>query len=871
MRIRVRGAREHNLQGIDVTFGDGLTVVTGVSGSGKTSLVFDTVYHEARRRFLEVFSFGSPGLLPAPADVEEITGLVPTLALGQNLLNRNPASTVATAAGLHPYLRLLYARFGERGCPACGAAIAVLSEDEIVERIVAAATPAAPGEHAESGAARRGGVAPSGLGTIPEEPGEIPPVRSGPMASHAAAPDGVTVYAPLLAGVPGSHRTLLGLLAGQFDPAAIRVDGRGLDAGLDGGPDGLHLDPAAGHDVAVAVGRWAGPVPAAEARHAVRTAAALGATAISVEAGGVRPCWPVPRSARPAAPGSTISSPSISRCPAPIAGGPRAAAATAAAPACIRPRPRCAGRGYGCPTCWRSPLTRLAGLFAEGPAASAARLPASAARLREEITRRLEALAAVGLGYLALDRPSPTLSRGESQRVRLAVALAGRIEDMLHVLDEPTIGLHPVDVARLLPAFRQLRGPTIFVEHDRVAAAGADHAVDLGPGAGHEGGRLLYSGPPAGLWEADTPTGRYFSLRRRAALPRRRPAPERFLVVRGAHLRNLAGIDVPIPLARLTVISGVSGSGKSTLVEGVLMASLADGEPAGCRALEGPPLAAILVDQDPIGTNPRSNPATYTGLADLIRDAFAAATGLSPSHFSFNRPEGACPECAGMGAVEVSMRYLPSSWVPCAACGGTRFSDEVLAATAVFDGRRLSIADFYQLSVAEAAALLPRAEGLTAKARAAAGRILEALADVGLGYLPLGQPSPDLSGGEAQRVKLARYLGRGGAGRQADRARRAVDRAAPTGRRGAAGRPRPAGPPRGHGRGGRAQRRHHPRRRLGRRPGSWRRPAGRPTDLRRPGGGPACRTRLAHRPRPGRRGVPRARGGRGSPAIPRRA
>jgi len=330
---------------------------------------------------------------------------------------------------------------------------------------------------------------------------------------------------------------------------------------------------------------------------------------------------------------------------------------------------------------------------------------------------------------------------------------------MLHVLDEPTIGQHPADVARLLPTFRRLAGPVIYVEHDRIAAAAADQAVDLGPGAGAQGGRVLYSGTPSGLWDQDTPTGRFFSLRERVALPHARPEAQRYLTLRGAHLRNLQRIDAPIPIGRLTVVTGVSGSGKSTLVEDVLVASLAARKPVGCARIDGPWLKAVWVNQDPIGINPRSVPATYTHLADIIRDLFAQATGLSPSHFSFNRPEGACPTCKGMGAVEISMRYLPTSWAPCPDCQGQRYSDQVLAARVTLGDRSLSVADVYALTIAEAAPLLLESGRLSIADQTAAEQIFGALCDVGLGYLTLGQPSPTLSGGEAQRVKLAKYLG----------------------------------------------------------------------------------------------------------------
>jgi excinuclease ABC subunit A len=703
MHIHIRGASEHNLRDIDVDFGDGLTVVTGVSGSGKTSLVFDTLYHEARRRFLEVFSLGSTHLRLSPARVRAITGLGPAVAVGQNLLNRNPNSTLASASGMHPFLRLLYARFGERRCPRCGAGLTVSSQDEIVERLLVL-------------------------------------TRQQPL----------TVFVPLLRGVRGSHHTLLQLLAKQFGSDALWVDGQPWQA--------QSLNEAETHDLDVAAGRLAVDASATRVRDVVRTADALGSHAVVARRDGQS--WVL------------SSAPVCMQCGAwfgdlrPVHFG--------------TPCPDCSGEGcqrcgetglypeasavrlYGLrlPELLARSVTDVRSLFAESD------LPSSAARLQSEIRRRLEALSKVGLGYVELNRPSPSLSRGEAQRVRLAVALTSRLEDMVHVLDEPTIGQHPADVARLLPVFRELAGPVVYVEHDRFAASVADQAIDLGPGAGREGGQLLFAGTPADLWKQDTSTGRHFSLRERVVAPQPRPQPERFLAVRGAFLRNLRDIDVPIPLGRLTVITGVSGSGKSTLVEDVLVASLSGQDATGCRDIEGPSLKAVLVDQGPIGRNPRSNPATYTKLSDVVRDLFAAVTGLTASHFSFNRPEGACSACKGMGAIEVQMRYLPSTWIPCARCDSMRFSDQVLAGQVPFGERRLSIADFYELSVTEALPLLAEDKRLPEKSRLRAQRILEALRDVGLGYLTLGQPSPTLSGGEAQRVKLAKHLGRSALSRQ---------------------------------------------------------------------------------------------------------
>ncbi|MFW9925070.1 MAG: ATP-binding cassette domain-containing protein, partial [Candidatus Thorarchaeota archaeon] len=671
--------------------------VTGISGSGKSSLVYDTLYHEARRRFMDIFTPRNSQYRLPKANVNSITGISPAVAIDQNVLNRNPSSTLATSAGLHPFLRILYSNFGIRFCPDCHANLEQYSEDAIIEII-----------------------------------------------KRKLQTDFVNVYAPLMKRGKGSHLTLLQLLQEQFDRESIVVDGKRWR--------GESLEPKKEHTIELFLAELTKKATTKDIREIINQVYELGSLSINIRVNDELTSLTKTRMCTNCGYWFTELEPKYFHMLCENCGGkgcdlcnktglhPEAAA--------VR------WQGYRLPDLMKLSVDGIGEVFEK------AFIPESAERLKKEITKRIEALQKVGLGYLSLNRSSPTLSRGEAQRVRLAIILTSELEDMLHILDEPTIGQHPKDVLQFLPAFRELAGPVIFVEHDRTAGAVADCAIDIGPGAGKDGGEVIFNGSTSDLWKQNTPTGRYFSYREEVKIPELRSKPNEFLTIRKANLRNLKNIDVRIPYRRLSVVTGVSGSGKTTLVKDVLVASLLSQEPRGCEKIEGREIKPVLVDQSPIGKNPRSNPATYTNLSDIIRDIFAEATNYSKSHFSFNRKEGQCEICEGIGAQEIKIPYIAPIWLPCAKCGGKRFKDEILETKVNFNGKELSIGDFFELSIKEATPLILESKYLSSKNRESAESILNALLDIGLGYLHLGQSSPTLSGGEAQRVKLAKFLGK---------------------------------------------------------------------------------------------------------------
>ena len=685
--VRISGADENNLKHIDADFSTGLTVVTGVSGSGKSSLVFDTLYQEARRHFMELF-VGARAPQNAPVHAQRIDGLAPTVAIGQDLLNRNPGSTVATFSGLFPFLRLLYVHYGQRYCARCGEPMQTLPDEDLVARVR----------------------------------------------------DATSIAGQLVTEVVGSHETLLVSLVELVGQGRLRVDGRLYN-------QDERLDGKRAHTIQIS---FEAVEDTGAARRLVDDCRSLGVDVMVLDDQTVSMSDSCVACGEWFAPLDVVhfKTPCIS-----CAGrGGSDCANTGLHPAAASVR----WQGFN--------LTRLSELTIDAVAELVESAPPGGydARLYLEMKRRLDALQTAGLGYLALNRPAPSLSRGEGQRIRLAVVLTSRLQEIIHILDEPTIGLHAADVQRLMPAFRDLPGPVIYVEHDRIAAATADWCIDIGPGAGARGGNVSFAGSPAALWQSDTITGRYFSLREAPSIPLLREQALDFITVHDAGLHNLQHVTARFARGRLNVVTGVSGSGKSTLVTRVLAGSLGN-EPTGCREVTGAGLKPLVIDQSPIGKNPRSNPATYTKLAEVVRTLFANVSGLSPSHFTFNRKEGACPECEGMGAIEVGMRFLPSAWLTCSVCQGARFTEEVLTHMLPVNDRELNISDFLELSVTEAKEVFDSLEGdvksLTEEKRRTAVRLLEALNDIGLGYLALGQSSPSLSGGEAQRVKLAKHLG----------------------------------------------------------------------------------------------------------------
>ena len=834
--ITVRGARQHNLKNIDVAIPrNTLTVITGLSGSGKSSLAFDTIYAEGQRRYVETLSAYARQFLDQMErpDVDSIDGLSPAISIEQKTTSRSPRSTVGTITEIYDYLRLLYSSIGIPHCPQCGRAISRQSAEQITARIL-------------------------------EVAGQ----------SEAGSEPRVMLLAPIVRGRKGEFtRELEKLAAHGFTRARIDGELRSIE-------EEIKLDKRRNHTIEIVVDRLL--VKAGiEKRlgNSVDVAMKLGSGLVVVSVvGGEEKLY----SSRLACPECGISvaqleprsfsfNSTYGACPE-CAGlgsrydfdpakvivdwskplfdgglGPGAGSATlqsmvrkAADDKGIRltepfetlseeqqkfllygdpaRRARTGFKGIlayhkqtldevsteayreylmqymsatPCAVCQgrrlrpESLAVRVNGLsIADFAALSIGRAVESAAgielnereekiagRVVAEIRERLSFLARVGLGYLSLDRSAATLSGGEGQRIRLATQIGSRLRGVLYVLDEPSIGLHARDNEKLLESLESLRdlGNTVLVvEHDEETIRRADYVIDLGPGAGKHGGELVAAGTPAEIAACEQSlTGQYISGRRSIPVrSERRKVNGHSICVQGAKANNLKNIDVSFPLGVMTVVTGVSGSGKSTLVNDILYAALAQKiyrsrqEPGAHKNITGAAEIdkVIRIDQSPIGRTPRSNPATYTGVFTQIRELYAMLPesrerGYKAGRFSFNVPGGRCEACQGEGQRRIEMNFLPDVYVLCEVCGGRRYSRETLAVH--YKGH--SIADLLDTPISEALVVLENIPQARQK--------LQTLVDVGLGYIHLGQSSVTLSGGEAQRIKLARELSKRQTGR----------------------------------------------------------------------------------------------------------
>jgi excinuclease ABC subunit A len=843
--ITVRCARQHNLKNIDVDIPrNRLVVITGVSGSGKSSLAFDTLYAEGQRRYVESLSAYARQFLEQmdKPDVDSIEGLAPAIAIEQKTVSRNPRSTVGTVTEIYDYVRLIFARIGRAHCHKCGQPIVAQTSQQIVDRVMAL------------------------------EPGTK-----------------LMIMAPLVSSQKGAHRKLL-LRLRKEGFARVKIDGQIFDLGQT-----IPLDKKIEHTIEVVVDRL---MVKASARNrladSIELALGLSEGLVTVDLLGSEPlifsekaaCTTCGVSYRPFTPASfsfnsphgacsscdglgsmvtldldlIVPDPSLSLregtivpwenrhsvyfnqvldtltqkfhmsiftpfkdLPQPLqelllygSGGEsisfylerddkrhnyerpfegvipnlerryketRSNQAREAierfmsarpCPACdgARLRPESLAVRFGGESirefCDHS-VTQLLDFLSTVDLTPKERQIGSP--ILKEITERLHFLTQVGLGYLTLNRASGTLSAGEGQRIRLATQIGSKLTGVLYVLDEPSIGLHQRDNRRLLSMLQQMRdlGNTVLVvEHDEETILSADHVIDMGPGAGAHGGHVVFSGPPkALLQDENSVTGQYLSGRRTIPVPeRRRPMAHGFLTLEGASINNLKDISARFPLGCLICVTGVSGAGKSSLVVETLHRALARrfhharkpvGKYSRLTGLEKVD-AVVNVDQSPIGRTPRSNPATYTGLFTEVRDLFARipearARGYRPGRFSFNVKGGRCEACRGDGIIKIEMHFLPDVYVTCDVCQGKRYNRETLDIR--YKGRNIS--EILDMTVDEALVFFAKIRRTKKK--------FQTLVDVGLGYIRLGQPATTLSGGEAQRVKLSKELGKRATGR----------------------------------------------------------------------------------------------------------
>ncbi len=849
--VRIRGAREHNLRSVDVRIPKKkLVVLTGVSGSGKSSLAFDTLYAEGQRRYVESLSAYARqflGQMEKPR-YDTIRGLSPTISIEQKTTGTNPRSTVGTITEISDYLRVLYARVGTQHCHRCGAPVQGQTAQQIAKELLAwpegtRLVLLAPllvnrkGEHREMLAQARlagfvrlrvnGGIVLSedvvaldkrrkhtveavvdrlavgrGVGSRLTESVESA-LKVGEGMLIASTPRGVDrVFSEKMACGPcGLSFPELTPQSFSFNsPQGMCVDCNGLGARVEIDPDlvvpddSLSLDQGAikpwGPGVSDKTGWVHGfrgqmvehlridtdrpwrKLPAkqrdlllhgaGERTFRVKWSGKTGKGTFDLEWEGV-----IPRLMRRF---KQTSSERAKRWLGQFLGDARCSSCGGA-----RLRPESAAVRLGSGRAARS-IVELSALTVDEARQSFSELALTgaskqiAAEVHKEIRNRLDFLASVGLGYLSLDRAGPTLSGGEAQRIRLASQVGSELTGVIYILDEPSIGLHQRDNRRLLSTLEKMRdigNTVVVVEHDEETIRAADHVIDFGPGAGVAGGRIVHSGTPQSLEKNPRSlTGAYLSGRLRIETPNERRRATGSLKISGASENNLADVDVEFPLGVLTAVTGVSGAGKSTLVNDVLHPALArkfhgsSRRVGRHRSISGHAQLdkVINIDQRPIGRTPRSNPVTYIKVFDEIRRLFAQLPearmhGYKPGRFSFNVKGGRCEACQGDGVRKIEMHFLPDVYVRCEECNGRRFNDATLRVT--YKGK--SIADVLELTVREAADLFAAHPKLAGP--------LSLLTDVGLDYLHLGQPSPTLSGGEAQRIKLARELAKRATGR----------------------------------------------------------------------------------------------------------
>src|SRR5205809_316345 len=771
----VRGAREHNLKDITVEIPrDSLTVITGLSGSGKSSLAFDTIYAEGQRRYVESLSAYARqflGLMEKP-DVDAIEGLSPAISIEQKSAGHNPRSTVGTITEVYDYLRLLWARLGTPHCPKDCSPIAPQRASQTTESRLAdsieTALKAADGtvEVVRGGTStlfsERYACPTCGL-SLPE----LEPRQFSFNSPFGACPD--------CSGLGTRREVSPDLVLG--DPSLSILEGVILPWGEPSGYVRKVILPSLARAFKFDLNSPWQALPAAVKK--VVLSGAPGKTLTfqydserwhgEYESGWDGVLKHVERRYRETASDSVreqLEEYMIEQA-CPTCGGKR-----------LRPESLSVllhGKSIG--DVVDLPVTDALAFFESIPLRGNGRTgggldPEIARPILKEVNDRLRFLRNVGLEYLTLGRSADSLSGGEAQRIRLATQIGSRLVGVLYILDEPSIGLHQRDNARLLATLRELRdlGNTVLVvEHDEETIRSADHVVDLGPRAGRHGGEVVIEGPvKAVLDHADSLTGRYLRGELRIPVPprRRTPDPERKLALIGARQHNLRDLTVEFPLGLFVAVTGVSGSGKSTLVTDILYRALARHfyrakvMPGAHDRLEGLDLIdkVIDIDQSPIGRTPRSNPATYTGLFTPIRELYtylpeSKIRGYGPGRFSFNVKGGRCEACQGDGLVKVEMHFLPDVYVPCEVCKGRRYNRETLEVR--YKGK--SIADVLEMSVAEALDFFENQPRIRTK--------LELLNVVGLGYIHLGQSATTLSGGEAQRVKLATELAKRDTGR----------------------------------------------------------------------------------------------------------